>query len=123
MTKAYLALSARFLSRIYIMLLLFCSSISFSQEYETISWSSDQKLRWEDYTGELDPDVFASAKTSYKIAFIPENVLVGCAISANVLTPSVFKKYSKDCPESEIIDAKRKTIEKYKFFIVIVFID
>lgn len=58
------------------MLLLFCSSITFSQEDETITWNIDQQLKWEDYMGKLDPEVFANAKTSYKIEFVPENVLV-----------------------------------------------
>ena len=61
---------------ILIMLLLFCSSISFSQQNETIAWSPEYKLEWKDYLGSLDPEVFANAKTSYKIEFIPENVMV-----------------------------------------------
>lgn len=67
-------MNKRFLN--FIMLLLLSSSISFAQKNETIDWSSELKLEWEDFKGNLDPNVFAYAKTSYKIEVIPEDVLV-----------------------------------------------
>ncbi len=56
--------------------------ISFSQERKeimkdtVIPWNKSQKLKWKDFLGTLDPDIFAYALTSYKIDIIPESVAV-----------------------------------------------
>lgn len=61
---------------------LVLSSNLFSQENKTskiddiITWSKADKLEWQDYTGAMNPDIFAYAITSYKIDIIPENVKV-----------------------------------------------
>lgn len=41
-----------------------------------LSWNNTIKLKWADFEGELNPNVFAYAVTSYKIDIIPENVKV-----------------------------------------------
>lgn len=56
--------------------------MGFSQEQTPVendlvlSWSEHRKLEWTDYQGQLDPELFGYALTSYKIDFIPEQVLV-----------------------------------------------
>ena len=42
----------------------------------TISWDKNIKLKWSDFQGEIDSNLFGKAKTSYKIDIIPEDVLV-----------------------------------------------
>ena len=62
--------------------LLVLNNTLFSQENKVLShdsivtWSKTYKLEWSDYTGQLNPDVFAYAVTSYKIDIIPEHVKV-----------------------------------------------
>ena len=62
--------------------LLVLSNPLYSQENKTssidsiISWSKTSKLEWQDYTGKMNPDIFAFAITSYKIDIVPENVKV-----------------------------------------------
>jgi hypothetical protein len=63
-------------------ILLVLANYSFSQENNAITndtiipWNKSYKLKWEDFRGELNPNVFAYAVTSYKIDIIPEHVSV-----------------------------------------------
>ena len=64
------------------MLLLLISSIAFSQsktaviDNSIIVWKESQKLEWKDFSGEMDKDVFGTAKTVYKIEIVPIEVYV-----------------------------------------------
>ena len=42
----------------------------------TITWTQSKKLAWSDFQSEIDSDIFGKALTSYKIDFLPEDVLV-----------------------------------------------
>ncbi len=42
----------------------------------TILWNQNIQLEWKDFSGEIDPNLFGSALTTYSIEIIPENVLV-----------------------------------------------
>ena len=65
---------------------LFISFIFFiplnAQEYKNqtvdsiISWNANTLLSWNDFQGELQPNVYGSAMTIYSIDISPENVLV-----------------------------------------------
>ncbi len=55
-------------------LLLMFSSV-FSQN-STIKWGKEKKLTWEDFKAKPNEDAIGTAKTSYKINIIPENVKV-----------------------------------------------
>lgn len=69
-----------FIKSLFILLIL--CNYAFSQENylitndTVITWNKSYKLKWEDFSGKLNPNVFAYAVTSYKIDIIPENVSV-----------------------------------------------
>ncbi|WP_034061964.1 DUF922 domain-containing protein [Lacinutrix jangbogonensis] len=51
-------------------------NVVISQEESTISWKPTLKLSWLDFQGEVSPDVYGKANTSYKIEIVPADVLV-----------------------------------------------
>ncbi len=50
--------------------------ITISERDSTIQWSSKYVLEWNDFLGEVNPDNFGMAFTSYKIDIYPSDVLV-----------------------------------------------
>ncbi len=65
-----------------LLLLLLISSIAISQSKDVviedaiIVWKKSQRLEWKDFAGEMDADVFGTAKTVYKIEIVPIEVYV-----------------------------------------------
>ena len=55
----------------HILLLVFCLALSFgyAQEEETISWSPDRKLQWEDFKGRPFKTAWAAAVTASGITY------------------------------------------------------
>lgn len=62
-----------------------------------LEWNSKQILTWSDFLGKPNDDVFASAKTSYKIEIIPSDVLVDendrVIGYENLTVKAIFYKY------------------------------
>ncbi len=64
------------MKNLLLILSIFFTSFTYSQDNSTIVWEESKKLTWNDFQGVTDSINFGKAKTSYRIRINPEEVTV-----------------------------------------------